>query len=102
MAALRGCDEQLLFSGDEEGDFKDDEMLGFFLYFTQGLNPIPHRNYLLFKLQNYSDEKCVLNFRFTKTDIVHLANAQRLPDRFCVRMALLLANWKDYACSYVG
>ena len=66
----------------EEGDVEDEEMLGFFLYFTEGLNPIPHRNYSRFKLQNYSDEECVLNFRFTKIDILHLANSLRLPDRF--------------------
>ena len=77
MAALTGCDEQLLFFADEEGDVEDVEMLGVFLYFTEGLNPIPHRNYSRFKLQNYSDEECVLNFRFTKTDIIHLANSLR-------------------------
>ena len=82
MAALTGCDEQLLFLADEEGEVEDEEMLGFVLYFTEGLNPIPHRNYSRFKLQNYSDEECVLNFRFTKTDIIHLANSLRLPDRF--------------------
>lgn len=57
-------------------------MLGFFLYLTEGLNPIPHRNYSWFKLENYSNEECVLNFRFTKADVIHLANALRLPGRF--------------------
>ena len=85
MAALIGWDEQLLFLADEGGDVEDEEMLGFFLYFTEGLNPIPHRNYSWFKLQNYSDEECVLNFRFTKTDIIHLANSLCLPDRFFVQ-----------------
>ena len=56
MAALTGCDEQLLFLADEEGDGEDEEMSGVFLYFTEGLNRIPHRNYSWFKLQNYSAE----------------------------------------------
>ena len=60
MAVLRGCNEQLLFLVDEEGDVEDDEMLGFFLYFTEGLNPIPHCNYLQLKLENYSDQECIL------------------------------------------
>ncbi|CAB3996986.1 Hypothetical predicted protein [Paramuricea clavata] len=82
MAALRAGEEQLLFLADEEGDVEDDEMLGFFLYLTEGLNPIPHRNYSRFKLENYSNEECVLNFHFTKADVIHLANALRLSDRF--------------------
>ena len=39
MAALTGCDEQLLFLADEEGDVEDEEMLGGFFIFYRRLEP---------------------------------------------------------------
>ena len=48
MAALRRYEKELLLAEDE-GDVDDEETLGFYLYFTEGVNPLPHRNYPRFE-----------------------------------------------------
>ena len=85
MAALRRYEKELLLLAEDEGDLDDEETQGFYLYFTEGVNPLPHRNYPRFELDKYTDEECVNSFRFRKTDVAHLATALRLPHRFLCR-----------------
>ena len=85
MAALRRYEKQLLLLAEDEGNLDDEETLGFYLYFTEGVNPLPHRNYPRFELDKYTDEECVNSFRFGNTDVAHLATALRLPHRFLWR-----------------
>ena len=85
MAALRRYEKQLLLLAEDEGDLDDEETLGFYRYFTEGVNPLPHRNYPRFELDKYTDEECVNSFRFRTTDVAHLATALRLPHRFLCR-----------------
>ena len=59
MAALRRKEKQLLLLAEDEGDLDDEETLGFYRYFTEGVNPLPHRNYPRFELDKYTDEECV-------------------------------------------
>lgn len=82
MAALRSYDEELLLLAEDESGLEDEELLGFYLYFTELPPLIPHRNYPRFDLNKFSDEECLLNFRFEKVDVLHLVGALRLPDKF--------------------
>ena len=81
MAALRSRDENLLYLLTNEGEIDDEELLVFYLYSTETLFPIPHRNYPRFDVDRYSEEECIHSFRFRKAEIEHLATALRLPDR---------------------
>ena len=56
---------------EDEGYLDDEETLGFYLYFTEGVNPLPHRNYPRLELDKYTDEECVNTFRFRKTWQLH-------------------------------
>ena len=71
-----------IFLAKDEGDLEDEELLGFYLYLTELPPPIPHRNYPWFELSKYTDEECLLNFRFQKVNVLHLVTALRLPNRF--------------------
>lgn len=79
---MRRHDEELLLVAEDEGDLDDEELLGLYMYFTEPPPPIPHRNYARFELNKYTDEECLLNFRFQKVDILHLVVALRLPNKF--------------------
>ena len=79
MAALRSYEEQLLFLAKDKGDLENKELLGFYLYLTELPPPIPHQNYLQFELNKYTDEECLLNFRFQKVDVLHLVTAITQP-----------------------
>jgi hypothetical protein len=82
MAAVRICEEKLLFLAEDEGDLEDEELLGFYLYLTELPPPVPHINYPRFELDKYTDEECLLNFHFQKVDVLHLVTALRLPNQF--------------------
>ncbi len=92
MAALRSYEEQLLFLATYEGDLEDEELLGFYLYLTELPPPIPHRNYPRFELNKYTDEECLLNFRFQKVDVLHLVTALRLPNRFLCKNGTIASS----------
>ena len=53
MAALRRYEKELLLLVE---DVDNEETLGFYLYFTEGVNPLPHRNYRRFEQDKYTDE----------------------------------------------
>ena len=57
MAALRRYEKELLLLAEDVGN---EETLGFYLYFTEGVNPLPHRKYRRLEQDKYTRTKSVL------------------------------------------
>jgi len=74
-------EEALVLEAYEE-DILDEETLLAFELLDKSKDPILHRNYARFDLNQFDKTECKEMFRFSKEDIPQLAEALRLRNKF--------------------
>ena len=74
--------EALVLEAYEEDILDEEETLLAFELLDKSKEPILHRNYARFDLNQFDETECKEMFRFSKEDIPRLAEALRLPNKF--------------------
>ena len=75
-------EEALVLEAYEEDILDEEETLLAFELLDKSKDPILHRNYARFDLNQFDETECEEMFRFSKEDIPRLAEALRLPNKF--------------------
>ena len=103
-------EEALVLEAYEEDILDEEETLLPFELLDKSKDPILHRNYARFDLNQLDETECEKMFRFSKEGIPRLAEALRLPDKFttyqgttcdCIEGLCLLLRRLAYPCRYV-
>lgn len=103
-------EEALVLEAYEEDILDEEETLLAFELLDKSKDPILHRNYARFDLNQFDETECEEMFRFSKEDIPRLAEALRLPNKFTgyqgticdsIEGLCLLLRRLAYPCRYV-
>ena len=89
--------EALDLEAYEEDILNEEETLLAFELLDKSKDPILHRNYARFDLNQFDETECEEMFRFSKEDIPRLAETLRLPQAMRVQHVTVL---KDCVCFY--
>ena len=79
MSSLRAIRNQLLISHNEGGISDEEFLLLYDLNKSKNLD-FPYESYDCFDFDVLEDDECLLEFRFHKQDIPHLAEVLQIPD----------------------
>ena len=102
--------EALVLEAYEKDILNEEETLLAFELLDKSKDPILHRNYARFDLNQFDETECEEMFRFSKEDIPRLAETLRLPNKFTgyqgttcdsIEGLCLLLQRLAYPCRYV-
>ena len=103
-------EEALVLEAYEKDILDEEETLLAFELLDKSKDPILHRNYATFDLNQFDETECKEMFRFSKGDIPRLAETLRLPNKFTgyqgttcdsIEGLCLLLRRLAYPCHYV-
>ena len=80
--AYISLEKALVLEAYEEDILDEKETLLAFELLDKSKDPILHRNYATFDLNEFDETECEEMFRFSKEDIPRLTEALRLPNKF--------------------
>ena len=94
-------EEALVLEAYEEDILDEEETLLAFELLDKSKEPILHRNYARFDLNQFDETECKEMFRFSKEDIPRLAEAHCQINSQAIRVQHVTVL-KDYVCFYAA